>query len=144
MYEEVKETMGSINKVILVGNLTRDPEMKHTEGKKPVCLIGLATNRNWTDQKGEKHEEPEFHRLIAWDKLAETCHQFLRKGRKVYAEGRLQSRTYTGQDGIEKTGVEIVLERIEMLDSMPKDVRQTMELEDALADAANGAPPVQV
>jgi single-strand DNA-binding protein len=118
--------------------------MKHTEGKKPVCLIGLATNRYWTDQKGERHEEPEYHRLIAWDKLAETCHQFLRKGRKVYLEGRLQSRPYTGQDGIEKTGVEIVLERMEMLDSMPTDVRQTMELQDALADGSNGAPSQQV
>src|SRR5918999_3719572 len=139
----VKHNMGSVNKVILVGNLTRDPEMKQSEGKKPVCLIGLATNRNWTDQNGEKHEETEFHRLIAWDKLAETCHQFLRKGRKVYAEGRLQSHSYTGQDGIEKTGVEIVLEKIEMLDSMPEDVRQRMELEDALADESNGHP-VQV
>jgi single-strand DNA-binding protein len=64
----------------------------------------------------------------------------LRKGRKVYLEGRLQSHTYTGQDGIEKTGVEIVLEKLEMLDSMPKDVRQRMELQDALADASNGAP----
>ena len=135
--------MGSINKVILVGNLTRDPELKHTEGKKPVCIIGLATNRNWTDQKGQRHEETEYHRLIAWDKLAETCHQYLRKGRKVYAEGRLQSHSYTGQDGIEKTGVEIVLEKIEMLDSMPEDVRQRMELEDALADESNGHP-VQV
>ncbi len=72
---------GSINKVILVGNLTRDPELKQSEGKKPVCIIGLATNRNWTDQTGHKHEDTEFHRLIAWDKLAETCHQFLRKGR---------------------------------------------------------------
>src|SRR5918999_1826886 len=91
--------MGSINKVILVGNLTHDPEMKQSEGKKPVCIIGLATNRSWTDEKGTRHEVPEYHRLIAWDKLAETCHQFLRKGRKVYAEGRLQSHTYTGQDG---------------------------------------------
>jgi single-strand DNA-binding protein len=56
--------MGSVNKVILVGNLTRDPEMKQTEGKKPVCIIGLATNRNWTDEKGEKHEVPEYHRLL--------------------------------------------------------------------------------
>jgi single-strand DNA-binding protein len=132
--------MGSVNKVILVGNLTRNPEMKQTEGKKPVCIIGLATNRNWTDEKGDKHEEPEYHRVVAFDRLAETCHQFLRKGRKVYLEGRLQSHTYTGQDGIEKTGVDIVLEKMEMLDSMPQDVRQRMELQDALADGSNGAP----
>jgi single-strand DNA-binding protein len=136
--------MGSVNKVILVGNLTHNPEMKQSEGKKPVCIIGLATNRNWTDEHGKKHEVPEYHRLIAWDKLAETCHQFLRKGRKVYAEGRLQSHSYTGQDGVEKTGVEIVLEKLEMLDSMPHDVRQSMELQDALADKSNGAPSQQV
>jgi single-strand DNA-binding protein len=136
--------MGSVNKVILVGNLTRDPEMKQTEGKKPVCIIGLATNRNWTDEKGQKHEVPEYHRIVAWDKLAETCHQYLKKGRKIYAEGRLQSHSYTGQDGIEKTGVDVVLERMEMLDSMPKDVRQSMELEDALADASTGAAGQQV
>jgi single-strand DNA-binding protein len=87
--------MGTVNRVTLVGNLTRDPEMKHSEGKKPICIIGLATNRYWTDENGHKHEEPEFHRIVAWDKLAETCHQFLRKGRKVYAEGRLQYRTYS-------------------------------------------------
>jgi single-strand DNA-binding protein len=132
--------MGSVNKVILVGNLTHNPEMKQREGKKPVCIFGLATNRNWLDQNGEKHEDTEYHRIVAWDKLAETCHQFLRKGRKVYLEGRLQTRPYTGQDSIEKHATEIVLEKLEMLDSMPQDVRQTMELQDALADASHGAP----
>ena len=131
--------MGSINEVTLVGNLTRDPELKQSEGKKPVCIIGLATNRTWTDEKGNRHEEPEYHRLVAFDGLAETCHQFLRKGRKIYARGRLQYHTYTGQDSIERKGVEIVLEKMEMLDSMPKDVRQRMELEDALTDTSNGA-----
>jgi single-strand DNA-binding protein len=136
--------MGSVNKVILVGNLTRDPEMKHTEGKKPVCIIGLATNRNWTDDKGHRHEEPEYHRVVAFDKLAETCHQYLTKGRKIYARGRLQYRTYTGQDGMEKFSAEIVLEKMEMLDSMPKDVRQRKEVQDALADGSNGHPAPQV
>jgi single-strand DNA-binding protein len=131
--------MGSVNKVILVGNLTRDPELKQPEGKKPVCIIGLATNRNWTDEKGHRHEEPEYHRIVAFDRLAETCHQFLRKGRKVYLEGCLQSHTYTGQDGIEKTGVDIVLEKMEMLDSIPQDVRQRKEVQDALNDASTGA-----
>jgi single-strand DNA-binding protein len=77
---------------------------------------------------------------VAWDKLAERCHQFLRKGRKVYLEGRLQTRPYTGQDGIEKYATEIVLEKLEMLDSMPQGVRQTYEVQDAL----NGAPAPQV
>jgi single-strand DNA-binding protein len=144
MYEGVKEHMGSVNEVTLVGNLTRDPEMKHTEGKQSPCILGLATNRTWTDENGKKHEEPEFHRIVAWGKLAETCHQFLRKGRQIYVRGRLHYRTYTGQDGMEKFSAEIVLEKMEMLDSMPEDVRQRMELEDALADTSNGAPAPQV
>jgi single-strand DNA-binding protein len=127
--------MNSVNKVLLLGNLTRNPEMKQSEGKKPVCIFGLATNRNWTDEKGEKHEEAEYHRIIAWDKLAETCHQFLRKGRKVFVEGRLQARPHTGQDGIEKYSTEVVLERLVFVDSMPKEVSQTLEVQDALADA---------
>jgi single-strand DNA-binding protein len=94
--------MRSVNKVILLGNLTHDPEMKQSDGKKPVCLFGLATNRSWTSYTGEKHDETEFHRVVVWDKLAETCHQFLRKGRKVYVEGRLQTRSYTDKDGRRK------------------------------------------
>jgi single-strand DNA-binding protein len=118
--------MKSVNKVILVGNLTRDPELRHTSNKKAVCIIGLATNRNWVDENGEKHEEPEYHRIVAFDKLAETCNRYLRKGRKIYAEGRLQTRSYTGQDSVEKYATEIVLERMEMLDSMPQDVKETL------------------
>ena len=119
--------MSSVNKVLLLGNLTRNPEMKQSEGKKPVCIFGLATNRTWTDERGEKHEEPEYHRIVAWDKWAETCHQFLRKGRKVFVEGRLQTRPYTGQDGIEKHATEVVLEKLVFVDSMPKDVKETSE-----------------
>jgi single-strand DNA-binding protein len=136
--------MKSVNKVILLGNLTRDPELRHTENKKPVCSFGLATNRNWVSYTGEKHEETEFHRLVAWDKLAEMCHQFLRKGRKVYVEGRLQTRSYKDKDGAEKSVTEIVVLEMVMLDSMPKDVRQAMELHDALADTSNGAPSQHV
>jgi single-strand DNA-binding protein len=130
----------SVNKVMLVGNLTRDPELKQTEGKKSLCIFGLATNRSWTTETGEKREEPEFHRIVAWDKLAEVCNQYLKKGRKVFVEGRLQYRTYTGQDGLEKFSAEIVLEDMAMLDSMPKDVKETLDGK----DAANGAPSQQV
>jgi single-strand DNA-binding protein len=136
--------MGSINEVTLVGNLTRDPEMKQSEGKHSFCIIGLATNRTWIDDNGKKHEEPEYHRLVAFDRLAETCHQYLTKGRKIYARGRLQYRTYTGQDGMEKFSAEIVLEKMEMLDSMPQDVRQRMELEDAFSDDSNSHQAQQV
>jgi single-strand DNA-binding protein len=131
--------MVSVNKVILLGNLTRDPEMKQAEGKKPLCIFGLATNRNWVSYDGEKHDETDFHRIVAWDKLAETCHQFLRKGRKVYVEGRLQTRKCTGKDGVEKSMTEIVLEEMVMLDKMPDDVKESLEVK----EQSNGAP-VQV
>ncbi len=123
--------MKSVNKVILIGNLTRDPELRHTaENKKAVCTLGLATNRMVTSESGEKTEEADFHRIIAWDKLAEVCNQYLKKGRKVYVEGRLQYRTYTGQDGIEKFSAEIVLEDMAMLDSnMPKDVKEALDFQ---------------
>jgi single-strand DNA-binding protein len=120
----------SVNKVILIGNLTRDPELRYTaENKKAVCTFGLATNRTVTTQTGEKREEPEFHRIVAWDKLAETCSQYLKKGRKVFVEGRLQYRTYTGQDGLEKFSAEIVLQDMAMLDNMPKDVREALDFQ---------------
>jgi single-strand DNA-binding protein len=126
----------SVNKVILVGNLTRDPELRYTaENKKAVCAFGLATNRNWTTETGEKREETDFHRIVARDKLAEVCNQYLKKGRKVFVEGRLQYRTYTGQDGLEKFSAEIVLEDMAMLDSMPKDVQETLEVKDTVESA---------
>jgi single-strand DNA-binding protein len=132
--------MKSVNKVILLGNLTRDPELRHMENKKPVCSFGLATNRNWVSYDGEKHDESDFHRIVAWDKLAETCHQFLRKGRKVYLEGRLQTRSYTDKDGMKREVTEIVLEELVMLDKMPEDVKESLDLK----NASNGAPAQQV
>jgi single-strand DNA-binding protein len=121
--------MKSVNKVILLGNLTRDPELRYTENAKAVCTFGSATNRNWTTDKGEKREETEYHRIVAWEKLAEVCSQYLKKGRKVYLEGRLQSRSYTGQDGTEKTVTEIVLAEMVLLDSMPPAVWEALELQ---------------
>jgi single-strand DNA-binding protein len=131
--------MKSVNKVILLGNLTRDPELRHTENKKPVCAFGLATNRSWVSYDGTKHDETEFHRLVAWDKLAEVCNQYLKKGRKVYVEGRLQTRSYKDKDGVEKAVTEIVLDEMVMLDKMPEDVKESLDLK----VASNGAP-VQV
>jgi single-strand DNA-binding protein len=132
--------MRSVNKVILLGNLTRDPELKQTEGKKPVCIFGLATNRSWMSYTGEKHEETEFHRIVAFDQWAETAKKYLKKGRKVYVEGRLQSHPYTGQDGIERTGVEVVLEDLVFVDRMPKDVQDTRQGK----DTSESAPVQQV
>ncbi len=107
----------SLNKVILIGNLTRDPELRYTPNGTAVCTFGLATNRGWTTESGEKKEETEFHRVVSWNKLAELCNQLLAKGRKVYVEGRLQTRSWQGQDGQQRTTTEIVIEDMIILDS---------------------------
>jgi len=107
----------SLNKVELIGNLTRDPELRYTPQGTAVCTFGLATNRQWTTEGGEKKEEAEFHRIVAWNKLAEICSQLLTKGRKTYIEGRLQTRTWTGQDGAQRNTTEIVASDMIILDS---------------------------
>ncbi|MBI3956165.1 single-stranded DNA-binding protein [Candidatus Gottesmanbacteria bacterium] len=107
----------SLNKVQLIGNLTRDPELRYTPSGAAVCTIGLATNRYWTTESGEKKEEVEFHRVVAWNKLAELCSQLLAKGRKVYVEGRLRTAAWQAADGSQRTTTEIVIEDMILLDS---------------------------
>lgn len=106
----------SLNKVLLIGNLTRDPELRYTPSGSAVCTFGLATNRSWTTDTGEKHEEPEFHSIVAWSKLAEICSQYLTKGRQVYVEGRLQTRSWTTQDNQQRKTTEIVIDNMIILD----------------------------
>ncbi len=108
----------SLNKVMLIGNLTRDPEMRYTPNGAGVCSFGLATNRSWASgDGGERKEETEFHRIVAWNKLAELCAQLLTKGRKVYIEGRLQTRNWEGPEGEKRNATEIVAEDMVLLDS---------------------------
>lgn len=107
----------SLNKVQLIGNLTRDPELRYTPTGAAVCTIGLATNRYWTTEAGEKKEEVEFHRVVAWNKLAEICSQLLAKGRKIYVEGRLRTASWQAQDGSQKMTTEVVIEDMILLDS---------------------------
>lgn len=107
----------SLNKVTLIGNLTRDPELRYTPTGAAVCTIGLATNRSWMTDSGEKKEETEFHRVVAWNKLAELCSQLLAKGRKVYVEGRLRTSAWQATDGSQRTSTEIVIEDMIVLDS---------------------------
>lgn len=103
----------SLNKVTLMGNLTRDPELRYTPKGTAVCTFGLATNRSWTPADGgERQEEVEFHRVVSWSKLAEICSQLLFKGRRVYLEGRLQTRKWEGQDGQERTTTEVVIDNM--------------------------------
>lgn len=107
----------SLNKVSLIGNLTRDPELRYIPQGAAVCTFGLATNRQWTTDQGEKKESVEFHRIVAWNKLGELCSQLLSKGRKVYVEGRLQTRKWTGQDEVERQTTEVVINDMIILDS---------------------------
>ncbi len=107
----------SLNRVQLIGNLTRDPELRYTPQGTAVCTFGLATNRSWTTDNGEKKEDTEFHRIVVWNKLAELCSQLLSKGRKVYVEGRIANRSWTGQDGTQKSTTEIVIEDMIILDN---------------------------
>ncbi len=106
---------GSLNKVMLIGNLTRDPELKQIPSGQSVCSFGLATSRTWKDTAGAKQEQTEFHNLVAWGKLAEICGQYLTKGKKIYVDGRLQTRDWEGQDGVKRYRTEIVLENMIML-----------------------------
>ena len=109
--------MKSLNKVQLIGNLTRDPELKYTPTGAAVATISLATNRSWTTDTGEKKEEADFHRLVAWNKLAEICGQLLKKGRKIYVEGRLSTRSWQDKDGSTKYMTEVILSDMILLDS---------------------------
>ncbi|OGE30766.1 hypothetical protein A3C59_03565 [Candidatus Daviesbacteria bacterium RIFCSPHIGHO2_02_FULL_36_13] len=99
----------SWNRVELIGNLTRDPELRYTPNGAAVCTFGLATNRTYVTD-GEKKEEVDFHRLVAWNKLAELCNQLLKKGTKAFLSGRLQTRSWEGQDGQTRNVTEIVVE----------------------------------
>lgn len=106
---------GSLNKATIIGNLTRDPELKQIPSGQSVCSFGVATSRNWKDASGNKQEQTEYHNVVAWGKLAEICGQYLVKGKKVYVEGRLQTREWEGQDGSKRNKTEIVCENMIML-----------------------------
>lgn len=110
----------SLNKVMLIGNMTRDPELRYTPQGTAVCTFGLATNRTWVSD-GQPQEDVEFHRIVAWQKLAELCSQLLFKGRKVFVEGRLQTRRWTGKDGQERQTTEVVIDNMLVLDSRRKE-----------------------
>ncbi len=103
----------NVNKVILVGRLTRDPELRTTPSGQTVTSISVATNNFWTDKSGQKQEKTEFHNVILWGKTAEVAGQYLVKGQEAYFEGRLQTRSYTGKDGVERRVTEIVAETMQ-------------------------------
>ena len=108
--------MASINKVILIGNLGRDPEVRYTPSGAAVCNITVATSRSWKDKtSGDKVEETEWHRVVFYDRLAEIAGEYLKKGRSVYVEGRLKTRKWQDKEGVDKYTTEIVAEEMKML-----------------------------
>lgn len=131
----------SLNKVMLIGNMTRDPEMRYTPQGTAVCTFGIATNSNWTNDAGEKKENVEFHNIVAWNKLAEICAQFLKKGRKVFVEGRLATRSWQGTDGNPKQRTEVVINDMLILDKKEATDGVSIEIPEATVESQTVPEP---
>lgn len=104
----------NLNKVMLVGRLTRDPEIRNTPSGQSIATISLATNRFWKDKNGQKQDKTEFHNIVLWGRLAEIAGQYLTKGQEAFIEGRMETRKYTGKDGIERRITEVVAENMQL------------------------------
>jgi single-strand DNA-binding protein len=121
----------SLNKVMVIGNVGRDPEMRYLPNGTPVTSFSVAAGHSWRTPDGDTREETEWFNVVAWNKLAETCNQLITKGRKVYIEGRLRTRSWDGQDGQKHYRTEVVANTMILLDSRPRT-----------APAPNGDEPV--
>ena len=113
--------MASVNKVILVGNLGADPEVRYTQGGQAVTELRMATSEQWTDKDGQRQERTEWHAVSVWGKTAEHCAQYLAKGRSVYVEGRLESREYADKDGVKRKVWEVRADKVTFLDGTKRD-----------------------
>ena len=142
--------MASVNKVILVGNLGADPEVRYTQGGQAVTELRMATSEQWTDKDGQRQERTEWHAVSAWGKTAELCGQYLAKGRKVYVEGRLESREYTDKEGIKRKVWEVRADKVTFLDGTKRDEVERPSTGDAVwmgqgppkvADRVRSNPP---
>jgi len=122
-----------LNKVMIIGNLGRDPEMRYTPSGKPVTTFSVATSRTWNTSEGEKREETEWFNIVAWSSLAEICKQYLTKGQQVYIEGRLQTRRWDDQEGNKHTSVEIVANEMIIL-SERRDTGESSSESESIED----------
>ena len=111
------------NSITLIGHLGREPEMSYTPSGRAVTKFSVATSRKWKDEKGGKQEHTDWFNVTAWQQLAETCNAYLHKGSKVFIEGRMESRTYTGKDGVERTAWDVIASNLVMLDGKPAGER---------------------
>ncbi len=114
----------AVNKVILLGRLGQDPELKHTPSGTAVCNFSMATSESWVDKQNQKQERTEWHRIVVWGKLAELCGQYLAKGRQAFVEGRLQTRSWDGQDGSKRYTTEVVATTVQFIGSAPQNSQQ--------------------
>ena len=130
--------MANLNKVLLIGNLTKDPELRYTPGGTAVVNLRMAINRPYRDKSGENKKETCFMTVVSWDKQAEVCNQYLHKGSPLFVEGRLQSRTWDGQDGKKRSVVEVRAERVQFLGGRPQGQTQGQT---ASAPAEEGNKP---
>ena len=119
--------MANLNKVMIIGNVGTDPEMRFTPSGNPVTTFRIATSRTFTTSEGERKQETEWFTVVTWNKLAESCNQFLSKGRRAYVEGKLRTRTWDGKDGQKRTSVEIVADRVLFLDRSGQSVSPLSE-----------------
>lgn len=134
--------MAGINKVIIIGNLGKDPELRHTPQGQAVANFPVATSENWNDKNGQRQERTEWHRIVVWGKLAELCGKYLAKGRKAYIEGRLQTRAWDDKDGQKRYTTEIVANTVQFLDSAnASSDRGTAQSGGGDYGSAFGAPP---
>ncbi|MBD3327722.1 single-stranded DNA-binding protein [Candidatus Peregrinibacteria bacterium] len=130
----------SLNRAQIIGNLTRDPELRQIPGGSQVASFAVATNFSWTDQSGQKQDKAEYHNIVAWRKLAEICGQYLKKGSKVFIEGRIQTRDWEGEDGVKRYRTEIVADNMIMLDRRGEPVANAASMGGmAAAGASAGA-----
>lgn len=132
----------SLNRAQIIGNITRDPEVRQTPNGQTVATIGVATNRKWKNAAGEFQEEVEFHNVVCWGKLAEICQQYLKKGSKAYFDGRLKTRTWEDPDGKKNYRTEIIAENMIMLDSRGGSAPASQSSAPAQA-SAEPTPPIQ-
>jgi len=128
--------MRSVNKVIIIGNLTRDPEMKETQNGQQVTTFGIATNRAWTTSSGESKQSAEFHECVAWSKMAELCGKYLKKSKLVYVEGYLKTRSWETEEGVKKFKTEVVVQDMIMLDKRDSSSESSEEYVPTLNDEA--------
>ena len=133
-----------LNRATVLGRLTRDPEVKTTPSGQSVANLGVATNRVWTDNSGVRQEKVEYHNIVLWGKLADIAGQYLGKGRRVYIEGRIETRDWTGQDGVKRYRTEIVASNLIMLDG-PKGSGSQTSGDDAppVSDEPPAGPPAE-